>query len=43
MEIVFASDESGDHDIYVMNADGTDVRRLTDSGGNDVFPATAIK
>jgi TolB protein len=41
-EIVFASNRSGDVEIYVMEADGTDVRRLTNSEGSNGFPACAI-
>jgi Tol biopolymer transport system component len=29
------SDRAGSFDIYVANADGSDVRRLTDDPGND--------
>jgi Tol biopolymer transport system component len=29
----------GTYDIYVMNADGSDVRRLTDDAADDVMPA----
>jgi tricorn protease-like protein len=28
-KIVFMSDRDGDYDLYVMDADGTDVRQLT--------------
>ncbi len=37
-EIVFASDQAGDREIYRMNADGTDVTRLTTASGRDDFP-----
>jgi Tol biopolymer transport system component len=38
--IAFMSPAAGDpYDIYVMNADGTDVRRLTESPGPDGWPA----
>lgn len=37
--IVFASDRSGDGEIYVMDADGTDVLRLTHRDGYDADPA----
>ncbi len=33
------STEGSQYDIYVMNADGTDVRRLTDSPADDGWPA----
>lgn len=36
--IVFHSDRDGEIDIYVMNADGSDVRRLTDAPGRDFEP-----
>jgi Tol biopolymer transport system component len=36
--IAFESDHDGDMEIYVMNADGTDVRRLTDNGIHDEGP-----
>ena len=29
--IAFSSDRDGDWEIFVMNADGTDVRQLTDN------------
>ncbi len=34
-KIAFASDRDGDYEIYVMNADGTGVTRLTNSPGED--------
>jgi len=34
-QIAFLSKRERDLDIYVMDADGTDVKRLFDSGGND--------
>ena len=37
--IAFTSDRDGDREIYVMNADGSDPRRLTTSAGDDAFPA----
>ena len=37
--IAFVSDRDGDWEIYVMNADGTDQRRLTRSPGTDRAPA----
>ncbi|MBY0492617.1 MAG: hypothetical protein K2Y23_00250 [Cyanobacteria bacterium] len=36
--IAFKSSRSGSYNLYVMNADGTDVRRLTDHAGNDRLP-----
>ena len=38
--IVFASDRDGfDFDLYLMNPDGTNVRRLTRSSSNEMAPA----
>ena len=37
--IVFSSSKDGNPDIYVMNADGTDVRLLTKSSGIEVSPS----
>src|SRR6266508_1777998 len=37
--IAFASNKGDDIDIYVMNADGSDVRQVTDEPGGDSFPA----
>ena len=34
--IAFESDRDGDSEIFVMNADGTDVRQLTDHNGETV-------
>jgi TolB protein len=39
--IAFSSDRDGNQEIYVMNVDGTDVRRLTDQPGDDLFPTWA--
>ena len=36
--IVFSSDRDGDSDLYIMDTDGTDVRRLTNQPGDDTFP-----
>jgi TolB protein len=36
--IVFVSTRDGDPEIYVMNADGTDPRRLTATPGRDAHP-----
>lgn len=37
--LVFHSDRDGEIDIYVANADGSDVQRLTDAPGRDFEPA----
>jgi TolB protein len=37
-QIAFCSDRDGDPDIYVMNADGSDVRQLTNAPGYDGGP-----
>jgi Tol biopolymer transport system component len=37
-KIVFESDLDGDYDLYVMDADGTDVKQLTDLPGNEQDP-----
>ncbi|MFW6116209.1 MAG: TolB family protein, partial [bacterium] len=34
-QIAFSSDRDGNYEIYVMNADGSDQRRLTSSPGTD--------
>jgi TolB protein len=39
MEIAFESDSDGDMEIYVMNADGTNVRQLTDNDIHDEGPS----
>jgi len=36
--VLFVSDRDGDPDIYVMHADGTNVRQLTDAPGYDGGP-----
>jgi Tol biopolymer transport system component len=36
--IVFRSGRSGQFDLYLMNADGSDVRALTSDAANDLFP-----
>ncbi len=38
-KIVFVSDRDGNGEIYVMNADGSEQRRLTRDPGNDSSPA----
>jgi TolB protein len=37
-KIVFSSDRDGDYDIYVMDADGTNVQQLTNNPAKDVLP-----
>ncbi len=37
--IAFQSNAAGSLDIYVMNADGSQISRLTNNAGADVFPA----
>lgn len=37
-QIAFASDRDGNQEIYVMNADGSSPRRLTDTPGDDLYP-----
>jgi uncharacterized protein (TIGR02145 family) len=37
--LAFVSDRDGDKEIYVMNADGTDVQQLTDNDADDASPA----
>ncbi len=36
--IAFISDRDGDVEVYVMKADGSDVRRITHSPGDDLHP-----
>ncbi len=38
-KIAFASDRDGNLEIYVMDADGSNVARLTDNPGPDITPA----
>ena len=38
-KIVFVSDRSGNKDIYTMASDGSDLRQLTHSQGNDTWPS----
>jgi TolB protein len=40
-EIAFVSDRGGNSEIYVMNADGSDVRRATSVGSINNFPGWA--
>ena len=37
-QVLFVSDRDGDPDIYLMNADGSDVRQLTNEPGYDGGP-----
>lgn len=37
-KIAFASDRDGNQEIYVMQADGSNPRRLTDAPGDDLYP-----
>lgn len=39
--VAFHSDRTGDNEIYLMRADGSDIRRLTYEPGNDMYPALA--
>ncbi|MFN8372768.1 MAG: DPP IV N-terminal domain-containing protein [Anaerolineae bacterium] len=38
-QIAFASNRDGDYDIYVMNADGSNVRQVTFNDVDDTNPA----
>ena len=38
-EILFAANHDGDLEIFVVNADGSDQRQLTDNGNQDFFPS----
>jgi Tol biopolymer transport system component len=38
-KIAFERDKDGNHEIYVMNTDGTGQKNITNSPGNDRFPA----
>ena len=38
-EILYAANHDGDLEIYVVGADGSDRRQLTDNGGQDFFPS----
>lgn len=37
-QIAYMSNEEGDWNIYVMDADGSNVTRVTDSSANEMFP-----
>ena len=41
--IAFTNGANGAQDIYVIDADGTDLRRLTNAAGNDANPAFSPK
>ena len=41
--IVFRSGRDGNHEIYLMDADGSDLHRLTDDPGLDSMPALSPK
>jgi Tol biopolymer transport system component len=36
--LTFSSDRDGNREVYVMNADGTNVFRLTNNGSTDDMP-----
>src|SRR5205085_11203593 len=36
-KIAFESNRDGNYEIYEMNADGSDQKRITDNGANDQF------
>ena len=38
-QILYAANHDGDLEIYVVGADGSDRRQLTDNGGQDFFPS----
>ncbi|MGW8225192.1 MAG: DUF5050 domain-containing protein [Anaerolineales bacterium] len=37
--IIYASDQDGDFEIWMMNADGSDQRQLTDNDSKDISPS----
>jgi Tol biopolymer transport system component len=37
-KIVFSSNRDGDYDIYIMDADGTNVQQLTNNPARDILP-----
>ena len=41
--IAFTSNGAGNQEIYVIDADGTGLRRLTNAAGNDANPAFSPK
>ena len=38
-KIAFASDRDGNYEIYIMNEDGSGIKRLTNNPDEDVFPS----
>ena len=40
-KIVFVSSKDGNEDIYSMNLDGSELTRLTDHPGRDIYPAVS--
>jgi hypothetical protein len=38
MQIAFASNGTGNYEIYVMNADGSNLRQITDTLSDDIYP-----
>ena len=38
-QVAFTSTRNGSYDIYVMNIDGSEVRRITDNEERDDYPA----
>ena len=40
-KLAFASDRTGDFEVYLMNLDGSDLRQLTHMPGTDEFPICA--
>ena len=40
-QIAFYSERDGNWEIYLMNADGSGLTRLTDNPANDWFPSWA--
>ena len=39
MQIAFTSNRDGNDEIYLMDADGSNLRRLTNNSVNDWYPA----
>src|SRR5437764_5351509 len=42
-KLAFASTSSGDFEIYIESADGTNVLRLTNNPANDIQPALQLQ